>query len=97
VLAVTALLSDGFHSLWIGTEWAGRGRIRDGMLERVNTASGLTGIAISSIFEHRDGNIWTTTSEGIDCCRALPVVVQPLSATGSIVFGSCSGLVIVSP
>ena len=73
-LAVTALLSDRFHSLWIGTEQAGLGRISEGVLDRFNTADGLTGNAISSIFEDREGNIWVTTSEGIDCFRALPVV-----------------------
>jgi signal transduction histidine kinase/ligand-binding sensor domain-containing protein len=73
-LSVRSLLIDHHGSLWIGTVDKGLYRIRDGHLEHFDTKDGLTGNAISQIFEDREGNIFAVNPQGIDHFRDYAVL-----------------------
>ena len=69
-----ALWLDRHSALWVGTEGDGIYRIHDGKVDRFRSADGLTSDTTESFFEDREGNLWVTTSEGVDCFRDIPVV-----------------------
>jgi signal transduction histidine kinase/ligand-binding sensor domain-containing protein len=73
-LSVRSLLIDHHGSLWIGTVDKGLYRIRNGALEHFDTKDGLTGSAISQIFEDREGNIFVVNPQGIDQFRDYAVL-----------------------
>ena len=65
-LEVTALLLDRDSSLWIGTLNGGIYRIQANKVDHFRGSDGLSGDAVSGIFQDREGNIWIATSRGID-------------------------------
>ena len=65
-VAVYQMFVDSQQSLWLGTQSEGIYRIRQGRVEHFRAADGLSGDAISSITEDREGNIWITTYQGVD-------------------------------
>ena len=65
-LEVTALLLDRDSSLWIGTLNRGIYRIQGNMVDHFRGSDGLSGDAVSGLFQDREGNIWIVTSRGID-------------------------------
>jgi signal transduction histidine kinase/ligand-binding sensor domain-containing protein len=73
-LSVRSLLVDRHGSLWIGTLDKGLYRIRDGRMEHFDTKDGLSGNAISQIFEDREGNIFVVNPRGIDQFRDYAVL-----------------------
>ncbi|WP_433970951.1 two-component regulator propeller domain-containing protein [Tunturiibacter lichenicola] len=73
-LKVIALGLDRHNALWIGTERNGIYRVHDGKVERFRSADGLSSETAESFFEDREGNLWVTTPEGVDCFRDIPVV-----------------------
>jgi PAS domain S-box-containing protein len=73
-LNVYALWSDRHNALWIGTEGNGIYRVHDGQVDRFRSADGLSSDTVESFFEDREGNLWLTTAEGVDCFRDIPVV-----------------------
>jgi PAS domain S-box-containing protein len=73
-LKVFALWLDRHNSLWIGTEGNGIYRVHDGKVDRFRSADGLSSDTPESFFEDREGNLWLTTAEGVDCFRDIPVV-----------------------
>ncbi|QHN03613.1 hypothetical protein FTO74_09720 [Granulicella sp. WH15] len=54
------------NSLLIGTESQGLYRIKDGKVDHLRAADGLTGDSVRSFYEDREGNLWVATSEGVD-------------------------------
>lgn len=74
-LQVTALLLDRQNSLWVGTETQGIYRIRGRQVDHFRRSDGLSSDTVfqSGLFEDREGNIWVTTSLGLDCFRDLRV------------------------
>jgi signal transduction histidine kinase/streptogramin lyase len=74
-LSVSALLLDRDGALWIGTESQGIYRIHDAVAEHFDSADGLSGDFVEGLFEDREGNIWVTTTKGIDSFRDRSVVV----------------------
>src|ERR1700687_2469104 len=65
-LEVTRLLVDGHGSLWIGTLNRGIYRIQANQVDHFRSSDGLSGDAVSGLFQDREGNIWIVTSRGID-------------------------------
>src|SRR5271167_482309 len=65
-LEVTALLVDRDSSLWVGTLSQGIYRIQGNKVDHFRASDGLSGDAVSGLFQDREGNIWIATSRGID-------------------------------
>jgi ligand-binding sensor domain-containing protein len=100
------LLRDRDGGLWIGTHARGLIHVHDGRTDIFKKSDGLSGDTIAGLFEDREGNIWVSTSGGLDRFRELPVttisVKQGLSSDspqsvvaatdGSIWVGTRDGL-----
>jgi signal transduction histidine kinase/ligand-binding sensor domain-containing protein len=101
------LFRDHDGGLWIGA-LTDRGllHVHDGTMDLFTRSDGLSGNAVSQIFEDREGSVWVVTLDGIDRFRDLPVptlaVQQGLSSEsvgavlaatdGSLWFGTNKGL-----
>src|SRR5271170_6990390 len=72
-LQVTRLLVDRQGSLWIGTLNQGIYRIQGDQVDHFRSSDGLSGDAVSDLFQDREGNIWIATSRGIDNFHDLRV------------------------
>src|SRR6266850_1034698 len=74
-LRVTALLLDRDNSLWVGTLNRGIYRIQGNRVDHFRGSDGLSGDAVSvnGLFQDREGNIWVSTSRGIDKFHDLRV------------------------
>jgi PAS domain S-box-containing protein len=72
-LEVTALLLDRDSSLWVGTLNKGIYRIQGNKVDHLGSSDGLSGDAVTGLFQDREGNIWVATSGGIDNLRDLRV------------------------
>ncbi len=83
------LMHDRNGNLWVGTLGQGLWRIKaaaagatDTKFERATVLSGLASDAVRSLFEDRDGNIWSGSIEGID--RLVPYRITPWSGLGLV-------------
>jgi ligand-binding sensor domain-containing protein len=56
-LEVTALLFDRDHTLWVGTLSQGIYRIRGDNVDHFRSSDGLSGNAVTGLFQDREGNI----------------------------------------
>ena len=72
-LAVQAMFRDRAGALWIGTIDHGIYRLASGRVDHFDTRNGLTSDGIYSFFEDREGNMWVTTSAGLDRFRDMRV------------------------
>jgi ligand-binding sensor domain-containing protein len=72
-LEVTALLVDRDSSLWIGTLNRGIYRIQANKVDHFRSSDGLSGDAVSGLFQDHEGNVWIVTSRGIDNFHDLRV------------------------
>jgi signal transduction histidine kinase/ligand-binding sensor domain-containing protein len=72
-LEVTKLLVDRDGAIWIGTLSRGIYRIQGNKVEHFLSSDGLSGDAVSGLFQDREGNIWIATSRGIDNFHDLRV------------------------
>jgi signal transduction histidine kinase/ligand-binding sensor domain-containing protein len=73
-LNVICLLMDRNGALWVGTRDQGIYRVNGDRVEHFGANEGLSGDLVTGIFEDREGDLWTTTSRGIDCFHQLPVI-----------------------
>ena len=67
------LLRDRDGGLWIGTNQLGLIHVHNGRTDVFRKADGLSGNIIAGIFEDREGDIWVSTSGGLDRFREFPV------------------------
>jgi PAS domain S-box-containing protein len=72
-LEVTALLVDRDSSLWIGTLNRGIYRIQAHKVDHFRSSDGLSGDAVSGLFQDHEGNVWIVTSRGIDSFHDIRV------------------------
>lgn len=100
------LLLDRDGGLWIGTVERGLIHVHNGRTDVFRNSNGLSGDVILALFEDREGNVWVSTTGGLDRFRELPVttfsVEEGLSsdatqsviaaADGSVWMGSHEGL-----
>lgn len=73
-LKVTALLADRDSCLWVGTLNQGIYRIQGNKVDHFRSSDGLSGDAVTRLFQDREGSIWIATSRGIDNFHDLRVV-----------------------
>jgi len=100
------LLRDRNGGLWIGTLDRGILHVHQGRTDVFAQSDGLSGNAVESLFEDAEGNIWVTTTAGLDRFReyaiptisvkqglSSPFVVCVLAARdGSVWLGTSDGL-----
>jgi PAS domain S-box-containing protein len=73
-LRVSSLHPDRHSALWIATYETGIYRVHGGNVDHFASADGLSSDTVESLFEDREGNLWLTTTGGVDCFRNIPVV-----------------------
>jgi ligand-binding sensor domain-containing protein len=73
-LRVSSLRLDRHNTLWVATYETGIYRVLDGNVDHFASADGLSSDTVESLFEDKEGNMWLTTSGGVDCFRNTPVV-----------------------
>lgn len=69
-----SLFIDRDKTLWIGGETQGLYHIHGGTADHYLSTNGLSGDAVTSLFQDREGNLWATTTGGIDFFRDTAVV-----------------------
>jgi len=67
------LLRDRDGGLWIGTVARGLIHVHHGRTDVFKKSDGLSSDIICGLFEDREGNIWVSTSAGLDRFREFPV------------------------
>ena len=72
-LAVQAMLRDRAGALWVGTIDHGIYRLAPGRVDHFEAKDGLTSDCIYAFFEDREGNMWVSTSAGLDRFRDFKV------------------------
>ncbi len=72
-VAVAALMIDRDRNIWIASADTGIYHIHRNRPDRFGQADGLSSDSVSSFFEDREGNVWTTSPRGIDRFRDLAV------------------------
>jgi signal transduction histidine kinase/ligand-binding sensor domain-containing protein len=75
---VTALLVDRDQSVWIGTARRGIYRVRGGEVDHFDSGDGLSGDAVATIYQDREGTLWVGTSKGVDSFRDVRVATFSL-------------------
>jgi len=72
-LDANRVLRDRDGGLWIGSVERGLIHSHHGQTDVFTKADGLSGDVVLSLFEDREGNIWISTTGGLDRFRELPV------------------------
>jgi len=67
------ILRDRDGSLWIGTTDRGIVHVHHGKMDELSALDGLSGGDVYGLFEDREGNVWTSTIEGLDRFRDFAV------------------------
>ena len=73
-VAVYDMIIDRDGNLWVGTIGKGVFRIRGTVVEHYGRTEGLSGDAVTALFEDREGIVWTATTNGVDNFRDAPIV-----------------------
>jgi ligand-binding sensor domain-containing protein len=73
MLEVTSIYVDRNEAIWIGTPHQGLFRIHGRRVDHYQHSDGLTSDNVFSILEDREGDVWVTTSRGLDNFRDLRV------------------------
>jgi len=69
---VNKLFRDRDSGIWIGTSAQGLVHVHQGATDTYAQMDGLSGDAISQIFEDREGSVWVVTRDGLDRFRDAP-------------------------
>jgi len=72
-LNANAILRDRDGGLWIGTMEHGLVHLHNGRTDVFTKSHGLSGDIVNCLFEDREGNIWVSTTGGLDRFREFPV------------------------
>jgi len=72
-LNANTLLRDRDGGLWIGTTEHGLVHVYNGRTDVFTKSHGLSGDIVLCMFEDREGNIWVSTTGGLDRFREFPV------------------------
>lgn len=75
-LALDKALVDRHGSLWLGTADSGLLHLTEGRLDTYAMTDGLSGDTVLDIFEDREGNVWVSTSRGLDRFRPIAAAIQ---------------------
>jgi signal transduction histidine kinase/ligand-binding sensor domain-containing protein len=67
------ILRDHDGDLWIATERQGLVHVHQGRTDVFRQSDSLSGDAVSSFFEDREGNVWVATTDGLDRFRDFAV------------------------
>src|SRR5262249_12048935 len=86
-LAFRKMIRDRDGGLWFGTPQQGLVHLHQGRTDVFAQSDGLSGANIWALFEDREGNIWVSTSDGLDRFRDFPI------ATFTVSQGLSTGLV----
>ena len=65
-IEVGAMLVDTHGAVWVGTNNQGLYRLHGDRLDHYDSTDGLTNDRIYGLFEDAEGNVWVTTSNGLD-------------------------------
>jgi signal transduction histidine kinase/ligand-binding sensor domain-containing protein len=68
-LSAYAVYVDRADSVWVGTAREGLYRITATTVDHFDAANGLSSNSVWGFFEDREGNLWVTTTAGVDCFR----------------------------
>lgn len=77
-LDVSALDLDSNGDLWIGTFMQGLYRIHGLRVDHFDSAAGLSSNGVQQILEDHEGNIWVTTTGGMDCFKNAKVMTYTM-------------------
>jgi signal transduction histidine kinase/ligand-binding sensor domain-containing protein len=72
-ISTRLLLTDKDGGVWMGTEGQGLVHMHQGKVDTYRREDGLSSNYIVSFFEDREGNIWTSTIDGLDRFRELAI------------------------
>lgn len=61
-----ALLKDKENDLWVGTSGQGIIHVHEGQTDRFTSSEGLSSNSVTHLFQDREGNLWVSTSRGLD-------------------------------
>lgn len=75
---VTALFVDRDQSIWIGTARRGIYRVHGDEVDHFSSSDGLSGDAVATIYQDREGTLWVGTSKGVDSFHDLRVATFSL-------------------
>jgi PAS domain S-box-containing protein len=68
------LVIDRKGSLWLGSSDNGLYRLHHGRVDHFGVEDGLSSNTVSNLFEDREGNLWVSTSQGLDFFRDSRVI-----------------------
>jgi len=97
------LLRDRDGALWIGTLTGGLSHGHEGRGDVFAQSDGLSGDAITCLFEDREGTIWVATADGLDRFREFAVATfsvkqgLPREGVGSVLATTDGGVWLGSP
>ena len=66
---IISLFIDRNGAVWMGTSNDGVYRLHGDRVDRFRGEDGLSSNTVNGFFEDREGNLWLTTSKGLDCFR----------------------------
>lgn len=75
-LAFDKALLDRHGSLWLGTADSGLLRLDGEQISPFATQDGLSSDTVLDLFEDREGNVWVSTSRGLDQFRPIAAAIE---------------------
>jgi signal transduction histidine kinase/ligand-binding sensor domain-containing protein len=79
-LLFTKVLSDRDGGLWLSAADFGLLHWHEGRLDVLRASDGLSGDTVLELFEDREGNVWVSTSQGLDKFRPMAGATQSRSS-----------------
>jgi signal transduction histidine kinase/ligand-binding sensor domain-containing protein len=71
--AVSAMRTDHSGGLWVATLNDGLFHVHNHLVDHFSEGDGLSSDSVETIYEDREGNVWTVSAVGVDRFRDLPV------------------------